>query len=646
MIGESLKAAGLTRRRDDTDDVFAEPSKQVSRNLRLNSEDADNQLSLINGRRAESRFYGRSTGRPGSSDGISFAPHTPANQHSSQRAQLSLASRPSTSMASYHHEEPQTAPPFLRTHKSAYPIANRDRQLLPAADTVPRPPSQTRIYSAQTHDRSSSSPSALARRTPLNAAASAAANSNTEHIQLLLDSLNMFESQLARLPSMGSTTTLTIPELFRSAQSIVHQSNALNALLRNGTAHALEAQIDADVEASIADEARSLDSVALWKDVGAEFRECQRVSDEVIRTTTSFLLGVGKVLRDSSTERSHNRTSSLDESVSTARRLTPELSLGVERASASGGRSSDGHSSIDLKQRWVSSSGEMSIGSGKSLPSLQGSNSSQLSSLSSSSRPSTSFRARFESDPVLQNEESSQSNSRVLRLTQSNRRLGTPQEALEVLEERRNDHSSVNARFQGVAEVIPSSATGSSSTLGRRALDLPRRMHTISIPPPLPTLPSESLLSRSNSTASKNTARKQKMSTASNATVRANSIFPSLSTSSNPTTALTTTAVSASPERPSAKTRGTGTLSRITGAAIADLQQHIQRDVTRPRTISDSSAATIDNRHIMSGSETERDWRTTADRPRMSLDSNPGFTRSTTVGRNRRGTVTGLFSRN
>ncbi len=99
----------------------------------------------------------------------------------------------------------------------------------------------------------------------------------------------MFESYLTRLPPVGGTE---VPELFRSAQSIVEATNKLNALLRtcnsNAGAEAIHYEIEKD---------EPVDPVAVWQTVAGDFRETVRVSDELVRTTTSFLLGVGKLLR-------------------------------------------------------------------------------------------------------------------------------------------------------------------------------------------------------------------------------------------------------------------------------------------------------------------------------------------------------------
>ena len=102
---------------------------------------------------------------------------------------------------------------------------------------------------------------------------------NSDHRRLMLEALSVFESHLSRLPPMGQTTTTTIPEVFQSAQHLVHALDRLNAMLKDGTNKALEAQIDAE----LADSKDGVDLPELWREVGADHRENLRVSDEVVR---------------------------------------------------------------------------------------------------------------------------------------------------------------------------------------------------------------------------------------------------------------------------------------------------------------------------------------------------------------------------
>ena len=162
-----------------------------------------------------------------------------------------------------------------------------------------------------------------------------------EHGKLMMDSLSIFESHLSRLPPNGHTTTNTIPELFKAAQTIVQSTEKLNVLLRSGTNRALEEQISAEVSGELGEGDSELSEY--WRTVGSDFRECLRASDDLVRNMTGFLLGVGKVLRETNasnvgTPSQHLRSISLDDDV-TAR-------LNAEGAPSSGGRSSDGRRSV------------------------------------------------------------------------------------------------------------------------------------------------------------------------------------------------------------------------------------------------------------------------------------------------------------
>ncbi|KZT19971.1 hypothetical protein NEOLEDRAFT_1141271 [Neolentinus lepideus HHB14362 ss-1] len=258
---------------------------------------------------------------------------------------MSMSSRPSTSMADCSDENPpQTAPPTSRTYRTSLILPERERERF--ATEVPLGSRQQSLISAS-QDRMYSSPLLASRRTP-SALAGQLTQQNAEHARLMLESLSMFESSLSRLPPMGTTTTSTIPDLFRSAQTIVHSAEKLNTLLRSGTANALERQIDADVADEDIEEG-GVRLSELWRSVGGDFRESMRVSDELIRTLTGFLLGVGKVLRDSASTANaglqHLRTGSLDEEAG-SRGMTPDVGARIGR------RISDGRTSADTRRSW------------------------------------------------------------------------------------------------------------------------------------------------------------------------------------------------------------------------------------------------------------------------------------------------------
>ncbi|OAX34499.1 hypothetical protein K503DRAFT_859165 [Rhizopogon vinicolor AM-OR11-026] len=133
---------------------------------------------------------------------------------------------------------------------------------------------------------------------------------SSEHTRLTLE---MFENISSRLPNQSAP----VSDLFRSAETILLASEKLNAL---------EQQIDAEVDDETRDEEPASE---IWRRVGGEYRESLRVSDEVVRTITGFLLGVGKVVKEASagalndSGQPHSRTVNFDNEEVFLR--TPEL---------------------------------------------------------------------------------------------------------------------------------------------------------------------------------------------------------------------------------------------------------------------------------------------------------------------------------
>ncbi|EJC98977.1 uncharacterized protein FOMMEDRAFT_31534 [Fomitiporia mediterranea MF3/22] len=623
FVGESLRAAGLVKLREEGgEDVFGEGGRR----LRISSEVGARPLTsrLEPSSRPGTRF----SERPAISDNERhIEPRTPANPtYIAQRnAQTAKAERPSTSMAAYR-EEPRTAPPALRTYNSAYVITSdrdRDRQV---GDVSSRPSSQVRNYgnvSSAAGERSGSS-AAVGRSTasPHNLSSAAGADVVPEHTRLMLESLGMFESQLSRLPSLGNTTMVTIPELFRSAQNIVHAADALNNMLRRGNSHALDEQIDAE----LGEDGRAVDLVSLWRDVGADYRESVRVSDELVRTMTSFLLGVGKVLRESAAESMHNRTASLDDGA--MRRRTPEVGPSADgRKSESSRLSSEGNrSSLDGKTRWNASSGEM----GRTTTSFTSLHS---ASSTSSFRPATISKAL--ADAELGHRSSDSIGDNELSSRKLNRLSLTGSRHLDSLQDLRDSKARTNQYSNADDDPVDSP---SAAATARHQGTLPRRSNTVAVPPALPTLVSESLLSRRTSEKASTVSRRPK--TSGPGSRAATSLFQTLSGTAEPTIAINKT--QASPERPrhAPTSSMSRTFSRTGGAAAAGLQEQIERDV-RKRTVSGSSAVESEVQSVRNSSDIERVER----RPRASLDSNISGASSTRFSRDRRGTVTSLFSR-
>lgn len=538
-----------------------------------------------------------------------------------------LSSRPATSMADYHqHGEdahpPGAAPPVLRSYKSAYTLPERDRDRQGIGASIhARQPSQPAQTISQ--DRTfSPSPFATRRHTSMTPLPPGSGSTpapghqystSSEHGRLMLESLQMFESHLTRLPNMGTTTTQTIPDLFRAAQNIVQASDKLNGLLRAGTNGALEEQIDAEVGNN--EGASGGEEVAeVWRRVGGEMRESLRISDEVVRTMTGFLLGVGKVLKETAAaagDGSHSRNGSLDEEGS-RRNASPD----VEPTNGSGRRSVDGRLSVNSRRSWEPSPRNSSEGTVARRLSVR-----------PEPRPSSSLNtAQNGNGEVGEREPAHTGPSRNgSTLSGTVRRLFTPRDKREQQLNSSMGRGSANVSLDisNGHDPSPTPATRQNQgTLGRA-----RTLPPISMPPPLPSLPSESILRRRGSNAGDKGSRR-KPSTASATTVRAsNPMAPSVST---PTTAVTT---------------GDGNPFPITRNDSTESTRNTNVTFSRPSTISVSALNGLRKRTIsttssnaeevstsvpqvvspLSGSETERDTRrkTIGGRAgmRMSLDS-------------------------
>ncbi|KAF9240215.1 hypothetical protein BU15DRAFT_74132 [Melanogaster broomeanus] len=440
---------------------------------------------------------------------------------------------------------------------------------------------------------------------------------SAEHTRLMTESLSMLQSQLSRLPNQ----TQTVRDLSDHSGAIIRASERLNKILRAATTNAVQQQIAVEID----DEYDGPDGPnypgQIWRDVGSDFRESLRESDDIVRSLTGFILSVGKLLKETAAgvapESGHVRTLSFDEEVT---RGSPSSS-GIERGTSR--RSQDGRRSADSRLSW------------EPLPSSGGADvSRRLSSRSevSLARPPSS-RDR---DSASDQDRSMPSRYGLNPPLSATRRLFTPREQ----------------------HYEPSPTPASRYPQGSRP-----PIH--STPPPLPPLPSESLLQKSSALPDKSNRRTVSMASVS--TVRGPNAPFSLPTS-NPTTAITAHTVSTSPEIstfPLARTdshdsvRSSVTFSRPSGVSLSTLQQQHSRDEARRRVTQDDISGPSQMRSPLSGSETERDTRrrTIGVRAaRMSLDSaveehegesgnpSPRLTALPSQRRDRRRTVTEIFS--
>ena len=595
LVGEGLRAAGLTKRRDE--DVFSSSNGSTNQAGSSRRTRSTGNSSVVAGGETDSSFDRSDEGsRIEEGVGPPRDPKTPFNANFRLRPQSSLAPRPGTSMAALHHDEaapPRTAPSGLRSYRSTYSLADRSLENLQRQVPVDR-----------------SSPFGTVR------SPTAQSGANSDHRRLMMDALSVFESHLSRLPPMGQTTTTTIPEVFQSAQHLVHALDKLNGMLKEGTNKALEAQIDAE----LADYGGNVDLPELWREVGMDHRENLRVSDEVVRNMTGFLLGVGKILRDASSTNQHLRTLSLDEEV--VRRATPDIQV----------RDMDGRRSRELRRSWEpgKETARLTLTSLERNGTTRSRPGSSLNIVRSSN--TSSSEGRSESDANDGTPATLRQSAPVSVPTSLARRLYTPRE--------RVDSQPLNLPDY---DPPPTPLTRQSN------LSLSDRRPFPSVAPTLSTLPSESLISQ-NGPPPTDVIAKRKISASSNLTIRPEPtpFTPSIKPS-NPTTALSHTTVSISPEtankalpvsrsNSNSSSRSNGvTFSRVSSSAVSfalsGLQQQHERDA-RNRNVSMQSVfadegvslAPAANISSLSGSESEREnrSRTISSRPRASLEGSRG----------------------
>ncbi|KAJ3907965.1 hypothetical protein F5879DRAFT_939474 [Lentinula edodes] len=537
------------------------------------------------------------------------------------RAGTVVGPRASTSMAIRDREregvggepEPRTAPPHLRSYKSSYDLVLSQEALSRHEIDLGRETAQ---------DREDRAPSSLSRHVPSpfgstrrsipnllsnDGEASHLNIARSNHNRLLHDSLHMFETHVTRLPSTSSATT---SDLLRNAQNIAGAAEKLNLMTRVAMTKALDAQINAEVDGGTSDEAADI-----WRTVGADYRDQMRVSDELVRSVTDFLLGVGRAVKDmTGGGDSHGRSVSLDE---VGGRLTRN-SLGSDGGSTGSGRRSE-----ESRRSWGDDVKRLSTGPKRSESALSG-------------RPSSVLNARDHETPISLRSRQSNESTNVSRAQESGRGNLVTFDSQETLH---------------AVAFDPSPTPASRAQLNRNqerpgaTLDRARTLPPLSIPKPLAQLPSESLTRRQTQTPASST--RHRPTTGSN-TVRGP--FP-LSSPNIPTTALTPHTVSNSQRQDfpilrsdsgsgsgkssGATPRSTVTFSRSsTVSALTGLQQQQQlaeQQRQRKRTQSNSSASGAESAERVSrvtrtesGSETERGPARTigrqGDRSRMSLD--------------------------
>lgn len=527
--------------------------------------------------------------------------------------QSATSARPTTSLADYVDgapAAPRTAPAHLRTQRSSYQLADRE----PGPGVVDdRSPRLSRFAELEPTGRNTSFSGARA-ASVLNGAAA----SGEEHLQLLATAHGRFEGALAHLPPRGSTTTQTVPDVFRHAQALVRATDKLHGLLADGAQTAMRAHVRATIDDEDGAQ-RGEDMGALWRAVGAEFREGVRATDELVRVMTEFFLGMGKVLKDvsesSPAPSQHMRTYSVDQDSSRLRGGSPLAALN--------GR---GHGSAD--------GSSVSSGSRKSwTPKERVMRSVQPEGLPSSRSASALLGRRDEREMSIESITPDKP-------SQTGRKLFTPREAREQSPLVVASDSVETVRGATKFEPSPTPVTRRPTQV---ALDRQRVLQPLSIPlarpPLLSTLPSESLIQSAEPETPSDDSHHRKYSSTSISTVRA-TIAPKLAkvvpgsttTALSPHTVTHSTAPSSFPMLTRAdstpfRRESSVTFSRPSAVSISALAELNGGSAgaaitTRERAAAEAAALMSP----ASGSETERPparHRTLGVRsgPRASLDS-------------------------
>ena len=587
LIREGLKAAGLSKKREEDRKVDWSPEDKKSvlpERERLHPPRAATSMAVYRNMDNEDdpdRRY-RDTDRPArrltSRDRESSSARAEVSMTRRERERGSIPmDRAGSSFTRYNHNSYAHTPspvPLLST-----PQRTHERLSTPS-------PFGIRRLNAQTPGGGSSS-------------------NQTEHIKLMLESLTMLETQLNKLPLVkfvgGSTGTgvgtgASQTELAKNAQSMVYAAERLSGLLKQGSGRAVEEQVEAEVEgSSTGPDAQEISNI--WGRVAAEYRENSRVADELVRGMTGFLLGIGRVMRDigpssladyagGGSPSAHGKHASLDADEE-GMRLRREGASPDMGSAGSGRRSASSRNSWEPRERdrTVASSGSGSAGAGGQRP----------ESVLARASPATYQKLRsgdrelqFETPPPPSQQQRHIRQASIRKSlpalpdrTETARKLFTPREQREQMLDdakfssgRPVDGSGSGMPTRDSQETVQPlnerhepSPTPASRTRGGNTQERERMLPPyLKIPRPLPTLPSETLVRRQtiNNHVERIAAPTPATTTIGRdrrSTIRSSlPAFPSLTTPSNATTALTphTVSNSSSHSNGSAHTNSSG----------------------------------------------------------------------------------------
>ena len=473
-------------------------------------------------------------------------------------------------------------------------------------------------------------------------------------VQLLNDALYMFESHVQRLPQASSMPD-TYSDVVRDAKGIVNAAAALNMALRSAAAVCVDEQVDAEVQAQseTTTEGHALQA-DVWRKVAAEFREDVRVSDELVRALTSFMIGTGRMLR-SANPASHSRMQSAGDASSAVGSVSRASGTALARGgSVRGAGSSDGRRSVE---GWTRNIG-MATGDRRSVdgrPSHDGRRSvdptphgvrrsaeehredtmrrmtarqAALDQLEGGSNGSGggSSGPRHGSHRVSYNDSRSQTSLSMIRDIPrfSHEALSSPgPRTFTSLSSRRSTGAPTPAMTQKALPNLPMPPAGGELSFpqmddggDRTPIELPRAhlrhstMPALAVPPPLPTLPSESLMQR-NRTISKHGASNSITSASTTSTTRPKAVTRSTMILSSPSADLSTPTLASAGERSRRTSVSSATspfsMGRSRGSALLNgMNQATITAQSRNRTISitndDDFAAPKENHPTLTSS--------------------------------------------
>jgi len=544
VVTEGLRAAGLAGRREPTEsylggDSAARRQRQVSGGLGSHPTLLASPAGLDGGVEWES---GLNRSRNGMS---SREPITLANRMPNRSIQSILSPRPGTGMSL--HDDGTRPSPSLRHLRSKTDLPDRYSSLGSAAVVKAFTSPSGVVRTLQSKREIPSTPGGISSMN--------ATNNMEHHAHLMNEALFMFESHVQKLPR-ATVMPGIYDDVVRDARVLVAAAGSLNKALRAASNIAVEERVFAEVGD---DDRRESGEVAdVWRRIGGELREDIRVSDELVRTMTSFMIGVGRTLRTaaaSSTPAGDGR-----QSVESGGRRSVEVRSSMDQ-----------HRDESLRRLTAAQPTPASDAlSGTAGGEWDRAKRSSYNSTTNETRPSSVLSMIRDSRPSM---EVSERPATYTALGSGKRSLSRARGEVE----RPRLSIPQSARELG----FPESMDGGDRTPKDRPIRATR--HTsLALPPPLPTLPSESM-TRTKSHTGRLVPKEKRINRSSAATVQRQPTSPSEANSSfSPATARSSD-IQTSPSN-----MAFTSTSKRTSSVLNGLQQ-VSDSLSRKRTISATS---------------------------------------------------------